>query len=285
MAGEASSGSMLSFPDTSIIATTMPGAPAANPIIEGLQNEISPGRIARRISDMLEATSIGPTGAECPDWRTIEAGVKLYLACVRPVATDSFSLAAQTGSRASNGVASLSVSRNAAPAGPVREEQAGSPAQQQPVARELPRSQPEPLEFMRRMMVAEPGVMTSRRDADRRPVPRRSRAQSTPAASEAAGHQPAVGKTRNPGEFNLVIFRKSRWLAMLAGCFAVVWVAGNSLREPVSAQPGQQPVSPPRLASPAGAVRQPQNGELKSWFLEDLQAEFSSGVARGSLLE
>jgi hypothetical protein len=121
----------------------------------------------------------------------------------------------------------------------------------------------------------EPDTLTSRRDTDGRLIPRRPQSTSTPAASGAAKRDLFGQKDRHPSALKSVIFRKSRWVAMLAGCFAVVWMAGNSLREPASAQPAERQVSPPRQVSPAPAVatQPPRNGEVKNWFFEDREAE------------
>jgi hypothetical protein len=149
---------------------------------------------------------------------------------------------------------------------------------QQPGARDVQRRQLERLDFMRKMMVLDSDVLTSRRNADGRPVPRRPQSTSTPGASDAVKRNLHPGKFRHPAVFDLVIFRKSRWLAMLAGCIAVVWMAGNSLRKPASAQPvSAQPVErqagPSRPVSPAVAAQPPQKGEFKGWFFEDSEAE------------
>jgi hypothetical protein len=118
------------------------------------------------------------------------------------------------------------------------------------------------------MMVLEPDTLSSKRDTDGRPIPR---------------PDPLVRKDKHLSVFKLVTFRKSRWLAMLAGCVAVVWMAGNTLRQPASAQPGEQQVSTPRQMSPAVAAQPPQKEELKTWFLEDIQTEVN--VTRGKLLQ
>lgn len=278
LAGEASNArmSMSSSPDSSHHAGDISGAQAARAIVEGLQNEISPERIARRIRDMVEATCPGPHGTECPDWRTIEVGVKLYLALLCPSAVDNSPLPttqaqAPTGNRASHGAAPSPGLQNNAAGGGMQIPRSGRDASSRQVERQ---------EFIRRMMVLDPDVLASRRDADGRPIPRRSQpvspslAPSIPPAvrPDAFDHLPApkIGPPppRPAGKW--------RWIAMLAGCLAIVWMAGNSLREPASPQPvaqhaGPTPPAPISLRAHSAAPA-PQRQE---WFTEDTEAVYT----------
>jgi hypothetical protein len=259
---------MSSFPDPSTNAADMPGRQAANAIVAGLQNEIPPDKIARLIRNMVEATSLGPNGAEGPDWPTIEAGVKLYLAFLCPPAVSDSQMAAQPGIRVSNGMASVSVLMDAIQHGVVRKGPGCLQAQQQPAAAQAPRPQLEPLEFMERMMVLDSDTLTSKRDAKGRPVPRH---KSPSPASRAAKRRDQLVHL---SVFNSVIFRRLSWPAMLAGCVAAVWVAGKSLREPASAQPVERQAGPFRPAPSAAAAIPPPKGEFSGWFIEDDHATY-----------
>ncbi len=277
---------MSRFSSVPTFASSNPGPQAAAAIIEGLQKEIPPERIVSRIKDMLEATCIAPSGAESPDWRAVEAGVMLYLAWVRPVAAETHAaMAAPPRTQVVNGLMPLPAfpelqGTDLTSAG--RDEPAAPP---QPVAMPVPRTHPEPLEIMRKMMVADPHILSSGGGTGGRATPRRRREGSVSAPSCTAAREQAVPRLSNPVAFNTVTARRSRWCAVLLAGIVAAGVAGLSDRTATATLQAGPQRRAPRAAVPAAAVIAPQSDSVRGWFLEDLQAEFTSGVAHRDLLE
>ena len=271
---------MLNSSSVTTFDSADPAPQTAAAIVERLLNVIPPERIAGRIKDMLEATTVSPSGAGIPDWRTVEAGVMLYLAWVRPVAPEIRpALETQTRSHTSNSLTHLSGLQGAMLTRAGGDEPSG-PTAPPPAAKPVSQRHPEPLDMMRKMMVADPHMMKSGGEPGARKNPWSRREASVSARSGMASHELA-----KPAASNTVLVRQSRRLAMLLVCTAAAWLAGHSHQTSTAAPQVAPNAGAPRPAVPAAAAPAPQRESLQGWFLEDLEAEYAPRVAHWDLLE
>jgi hypothetical protein len=121
-------------------------------------------------------------------------------------------------------------------------------------------------------MVLEPDALAIKRDPEGRPIPHRPRLTSASAASGTANHGGSGQKEKRLTVVSLAGSPKFQWMAILTGCFAVIWMTANSLRESTPAQPresqaGALPPAPP-AAQPSARI-----AETRNWFYEDLNSQ------------
>lgn len=204
----------------------------------------------------------------------------LYVAWVRPVAPEIHpALETQTRSHTSNSLAVLSKLQGTMLTNAGGHETAG-PTAPSPVAKPVSQRHPEPLDMMRKMMVADPHMMKSGGGPGARKNPWSRREASVPARSGMASHELA-----KPAASNTVLVRQSRRLAILLVCTAAAWLAGHSHQTSTAAPQVAPQVSAPRPAVPVAAAPGLQSESLQGWFLEDLEAEYAPRVAHWDLLE